>query len=224
MSHSDAANLIQSGAVFSASGAGYFIKAAAVFGVILAVALPRLRQHHPHERFGAANLVTTIRAALVALVGGGIGEPHTDGMLFITIALALLATILDGVDGWVARRLRLQSAFGARFDVEIDALLILLLSILAWRYHKAGIWVLASGLTRYAFVAAARMWRWMQRPLHGTFRGKLICVVQIAGLLLALHPAVRPPVSAVIAGASLAGLWYSFLVDTHTLWTQRSDG
>ena len=63
-------------------------------------------------------------------------------------------TLLDGVDGWLARRHRIASAFGARFDMEIDALLILALSVLAWRHEKAGAWVVASGLLRYAFVAA----------------------------------------------------------------------
>jgi phosphatidylglycerophosphate synthase len=220
----DPANLIQSDAVFPASDAGYFVKAAAILGVILAVALPRVREYHPYERFGAANLVTTARAVLVALVGGVIGEPHADGTLLLTITLALLATTLDGVDGWIARRLHQESPFGARFDVEIDALLILFLSILAWRYDKAGAWVLASGLTRYGFVAAGRAWPWMQRPLRGSFRGKLICVVQIAGLVLTLHPAIPRPASAVIAGASLAALWYSFFVDTRALWTQRAHG
>jgi phosphatidylglycerophosphate synthase len=222
MSHSNCANLIQFDAVFLASHAGYFVKAATILGVILAIALPRVREYHPYGRFGAANLVTTARAGLVALVGAVIGEPHADGTLFMTIALALAATILDGVDGWIARRRRLQSAFGARFDVEVDSLLIFFLAILAWRYDKAGAWVLASGLTRYGFVAAGRVWRWMQRPLRGTFRGKLICIVQITGLLLALHPAIQRPDSAVIAGASLVALWYSFFVDTRALWTLRS--
>ena len=42
-------------------------------------------------------------------------------------------TALDGVDGWLARRSGIASAFGARFDMEIDALLILVLAVLAWR-------------------------------------------------------------------------------------------
>ena len=38
---------------------------------------------------------------------------------------------------------RSRARFGARFDMEIDALLILALSILAWRHGKAGAWVVA---------------------------------------------------------------------------------
>jgi phosphatidylglycerophosphate synthase len=208
--------------VFATPGPAYFAKAAAVFGAILLVALPRVHAHHPHERFGAANSVTTLRAALVAGVAALIGEPHSVPIVAAAIAVSLLATALDALDGWLARRLRQESRFGARFDIEVDALLIQVLSILAWRYGKAGPWVLASGLTRYLFVAAGRIWPWLRAPLPGTTRGKTICVAQIAGLLIALVPAVRPPASDLVAAASLGALWYSFLVDTRSLWRRAA--
>ena len=44
------------------------------------------------------------------------------------------------------------SSFGARFDMETDALLILVLAALVWQHGKAGPWILAAGLMRYAFV------------------------------------------------------------------------
>lgn len=209
--------------MFPVPGLPYFLKAAAVFGAILAIALPRRREHHPFPRFGAANQITIGRAALVSLVAAFVGEPHTVGALAAVLAMGLIATILDGVDGWAARRQRLESAFGARFDQEIDALLIQALSILAWRYDKAGAWVLASGLTRYVFVGAGRLWPWLRGSLPGTARGKAVCVVQIAGLLVALLPAVRRPASSIVAAASLAALWYSFFVDTRSLWQRRLD-
>ena len=59
----------------------------------------------------------------------------------------------------------MASAFGARFDMETDALLIQVLAILAWQYGKAGPWVLVSGLLRYLFVAAGWVWPWMREPL-----------------------------------------------------------
>jgi len=129
--------------------------------------------------------------------------------------------MLDGVDGWLARRTGMASAFGARFDMEVDALLILALSIAVWRHGKAGAWMIASGLLRYTFVAAGAAWTWMREPLAPTNRARVICVVQIAALLAALLPNVHPPASAAIAGAGLAALAYSFAVDTKRLWQQR---
>ena len=43
------------------------------------------------------------------------------------VVLSTLALVLDVVDGWVARRTRTSTAFGARFDGEVDAFLILVL-------------------------------------------------------------------------------------------------
>lgn len=206
-----------------ALGADYLVKAAAVFGVILLIAIPRRRAHHPFDRFGPANQVTALRAVIVALLAALIGEPHTNALAVAAVTAGSGCALLDGVDGWLARRSHMASAFGARFDMEVDALLILALSILAWRYEKAGAWVLASGLTRYVFVAAGILWPWLRTPLPGTIRGKTICVVQIAGLLIALLPAIASPASAWIAALSLAGLWYSFLVDIRWLWLRRSD-
>jgi phosphatidylglycerophosphate synthase len=37
---------------------------------------------------------------------------------------------LDGLDGWLARRFGLASAYGARFDMEVDGFLILVLALL----------------------------------------------------------------------------------------------
>ncbi len=96
-----------------------------------------------------------------------------------SVVIASVAAALDGVDGWIARRTRTASAFGARFDMETDALLILVLSALVWRSGKAGAWVLASGLMRYAFVAAATIWPWMQEPLEPSRRRQAVCVVQV---------------------------------------------
>lgn len=163
-----------------------------------------------------------LRALLVALTAAFIGEPAIPAFVLAAISAAAIATILDGVDGWLARRTQMASAFGARFDMEIDALLIQVLAILAWRYGKAGPWVVVSGLLRYLFVAAGWLWPWMQRPLFPSVRRKAICIVQIAGLLLTILPAIPHPASAQIAALSLAALAYSFLVDTAWLWRTRA--
>jgi len=159
-----------------------------------------------------------IRALLVALIAALIGEPVRQEFAMAAAGAATIATLLDGADGWLARRTGMASAFGARFDMETDALLIQVLAILCWQYGKAGAWVLISGLLRYMFVAAGWVWPWIQRPLFPSLRRKTICVVQIVGLMLTILPAIAPPLSAAIAAASLAALTYSFLVDTLWLW------
>src|SRR5262245_44224507 len=188
----------------------YAAKAAAAFGAAMLLSIGFLRQHHPFARLGAANQITTVRALLVALVVCLIGEPRVPAIAASAAVASVVVALLDGVDGWLARRHRIASDFGARFDMEIDALLILALSVLAWRFGKAGVWVVLSGALRYAFVAAGARWTWLQAPLPPSRRRQAICVVQIAALTLAIVPAVPPPVSAALAAAALAALVWSF--------------
>jgi phosphatidylglycerophosphate synthase len=170
--------------------------------------------------FGPANQITLVRALLVAGLATLCGQPATPAVAWNVVFIAIVAALLDGIDGWVARRTGTVSAFGTRFDMETDAALILVLAILVWQHGKAGPWVLLSGLLRYAFVAAGWLWRWMRAPLASSLRGRIICVVQIGALVFAIAPAIRPPASSAVAAVGLLALCYSFLVDALRLWRQ----
>jgi phosphatidylglycerophosphate synthase len=192
----------------------YPLKAAAIFSIVMLLALAHVHEYHPFARFGPANQLTTARAVVVALIASLIGEMGLSPVASTAALAGVGALALDGLDGWTARRTRMTSPFGARFDVEIDALLIQALAILVWQHGKAGWWVLFSGLIRYGFVAAGWLWPRMNRPLPPTSRGRLICFIQISALILAVTPAITPPVSTTIAALGLAALSWSFLVDT----------
>lgn len=207
-------------------------KAGIIFLAAILVVAGRVQAYHPHSRFGPANAMTTVRLALVALLVAAIGEAATMTLAWAATAVALVASALDGLDGWLARRSTLSSAFGARFDMETDALLILVLSVLAWRWERAGAWVLACGLMRYAFVAGAWAWPWLERPLPPSWRRKFVCVVQIVGLAIVVAPAgtdlVRSgteaplPLAPGVAAVTLAILTWSFAVDVWWLAVRRS--
>jgi phosphatidylglycerophosphate synthase len=201
---------------------GFVFKTGAIFLASMLVAASRVGADHPHARFGPANTLTTLRLALVALIAAALREPHTAVLAWAVTTVAVVVSALDGVDGWLARRSTLTSAFGARFDMETDALLILVLSALAWRWERAGVWVLACGLMRYAFVAAAWAWPWMARPLLPSWRRKFVCVVQIGGLAIVVAPVLQPPLSAWLAAATLVVLTWSFAVDVRWLAVRES--
>ena len=205
-------------------GALYPLKAATVLALVMIVAISLVRAHHQFARFGPANQLTTARAVLVALVAGLIGEPKVPLVAAAATGAAAIVTGLDGVDGWLARKSTIASEFGARFDMEVDALLIMALAILAWQHGKAGGWVLLSGLLRYAFVAAGWLAPWLARPLPPSRRRQTICVVQIVGLCLATAPIVKAPLSALAAATALAALVGSFLVDIVWLWRMKCLG
>lgn len=199
-------------------GALYPGKAAAVFAVWMAMAFGYVGAHHPYVRFGPANYVTTIRVMMVALIASLIGEPEiSQAALAASIATAVM-TVLDGVDGWLARRSRMTSAFGARFDMETDAALVMVMSILIWLYGKAGVWALLGGMMRYIFVIAGWWLPWMARPLRPTRRARTITVCHMVALSVGLAPFVPIPLSAIVVGSTTAALSWSFAVDVRRLW------
>jgi phosphatidylglycerophosphate synthase len=207
-----------------ALGAAYPLTAALVLAVVVVEMTLRINErNHPFAEFGPANAVTLARATIVALVTAAIGERKEPAIAAVAATAAIAVTLMDGVDGWLARRSGMSSAFGARFDMEVDALLIQALSILVWIYDKAGVWVVLSGALRYVFVAAGWVWPWMERPLEPSRRRQTVCVVQIVALIAALEPFVARPYSTAVAAFALAVLAGSFLVDTWWLVLHRRE-
>lgn len=174
----------------------------------------------PHGALGWANRVTLVRSVLVALVAGGlIAGAYTDA-IWQWLLIAVTALLLDGVDGWVARYTRSHSNFGARFDMELDALLIMLLCIGLWQLEPLAAWVLLIGGMRYLFVLASLPFPWLMAPLFASFRRKAVCVWQVAALLLALIPLTSPLAASLLAISALLSLAYSFGFDVWWLYRQ----
>ncbi len=212
--------LLLAGAAWHALGASpRFVVAATVVYLLLAALLAwRLPAG---VALGAANRVTLGRAVLVCLLAAALVDPEwlvrrTDWL----VGVALVALAADGLDGAVARRTGTQSAFGARFDMELDAALILVLCLCVAAVGKAGVWVLAIGGMRYAFVAAMWPCPWLAAPLPERWRRKAVCVWQVASLVIALSPPVTPAMAVALLGSALALLAWSFAVDIR--WLHRA--
>lgn len=93
-------------------------------------------------------LVTAGRGALTCvLIARG---PAWSGPVIATGILTVFA--LDGLDGWLARRMDSVSVLGERLDMETDSLLVLGTCLLLVLQRNLGLWALASGLLRYAYV------------------------------------------------------------------------
>ncbi|GII76779.1 membrane protein [Sphaerisporangium rufum] len=195
--------------------------AGTAYAVILAAILTGALLRSRARSLGPAGLVTLARAELVggvtALVAMDLLGAHAPAAF--VVALAAVALVLDGVDGHVARRTGTVSALGARFDMEVDAFLILVLSVFVAR--SAGPWVLAIGLMRYAFVAAGRLAPWLRAPLPPSFARKTVAASQGVILVVVAAGVAAPPVAAGLAGLALGLLAWSFGRDTGWLWRHR---
>jgi phosphatidylglycerophosphate synthase len=193
-----------------------------LYAFVARLVLRKLPAEHPGPGIGWANRVTLGRAALALPVFALALEPGSLGAsgFWWVITLSTVVMLLDGVDGRIARRTGTETAFGARFDMELDAALIMALSLLAWRSGKVGAWVLLIGLMRYGFVAASWRWPALAAELPPSTRRKVVCVVQGVVLLVALGPIIPVPMAVAVTAAGLVALSYSFAVDVR--WALRA--
>ncbi len=192
--------------------------------LVMAVAAPRLAL--PGQAFGAANQVTLARAVLVSLIAGLLAPSAPGGYLAAWAAVAIAATALslDGVDGWLARRSGRVSSFGARFDMETDALLALVLSLLVFSFDKAGAWIIAAGGARYAFLLTGKALPQLRGTLPPRWRRQAVCVLLIVALTICLAPVVEQPFSGVVAAIAVMAVAWSFAVDIVWLWRRPKHG
>jgi phosphatidylglycerophosphate synthase len=173
---------------------------------------------------GPADVVTLARAALVggvvALVADRLGTGHLP--VATLVVLSSVALILDAVDGKVARYTRTVSALGARFDMEVDAFLVLVLSV-----HVAVLvspCALVIGGMRYAFVVASWAMPWLSGALPTRYSAKVVAALQ--GIVLVVAAALvlpRPAATALVVAALVALLW-SFGQSVAWLWRARAVG
>jgi phosphatidylglycerophosphate synthase len=190
----------------------------AVAGGLITVALHRSWT----GALGPANRVTLARAMLVGGVTAMVADAMTNRPpLPLLVVLASVALALDAVDGYVARRTGSTSKLGARFDMEVDAFLIMVLSVFDSR--TLGWWVLAIGAMRYAFVAAGWALRWLRASLPESYARKTVAAIQGIALVAGGSRLFPHAVSMLIVGFALATLVWSFGRDVVWLWRARTE-
>ncbi len=172
------------------------------------------------RRIGPANAVTLVRAtlavAVAVLVVGALARSMPVAPL---VGLAAAALALDAVDGWVARRTGTATAFGARFDGEVDAFLIAALSVYAATIY--GPWVLAIGAARYAFLAGELSRPWMRVPLPPRRWRKAVAAAQGIVLTVAAAEVLPRGLTQALLALALAALAVSVGECTWWLWRRR---
>jgi phosphatidylglycerophosphate synthase len=166
---------------------------------------------------GWPNRVTLVRALIAALLVGHLLVPERRE---VAALLALVAVLSDAIDGWLARRLSAGSDFGARFDMETDAALLLVLCLLLFAQGIAGPWVLALGAARYVFIAGLALAPWLDRQLPPSDRRRNAAAATMVALVLALMPMVPAGIAQALAAAATILTLASFAIDA--VWLART--
>ena len=178
------------------------------------------RQTGPAVRLTAASWVTLARATLAVAVAVLAVDSFTHGIpVALLVTLAAVALCLDAVDGWLARRTGEVTELGARFDGEVDAFLILALSV--YVAPECGWWVLAIGAARYLFLAGEWLLPWMRAPLPPRRWRKLVAATQGVVLTVAAAGVLPRALAQALLLAALALLTASMAQCTWWLWRRR---
>ncbi len=217
------ASVILFGATLYASGAGLIV-ATAGYALLAGIMLIGLVYSGIAAPFGVANTITLGRAGMIMIVAGFAIDTMAYGPAawWIAAGLATAAFLLDGVDGWAARRGGRCTGFGARFDMEVDAVFALVVAAVLWQAGKVGAWIMLIGALRYAFIFAGALFPMMLRPLPPSNRRRAVCAIQGGALCVALVPFVSAPVATGLAGMALLATAASFAIDT--VWLLRRRG
>jgi phosphatidylglycerophosphate synthase len=151
---------------------------------------------------GLANGVTAVRLALalaLALLGrGGRGE--------VLAAVVITVLLLDGLDGWLARRRGTASAFGAHFDMETDALLVLVVGLVLWQRGPLGAWILLPGMLRYLYVLCLALVPPRGGEMPRSRFGRHAFTLLILGFTIALAFSGELATSAAALGSAAVGV------------------
>jgi phosphatidylglycerophosphate synthase len=169
---------------------------------------------------GPADKVTLARAIL----SGGVAALAVDSLsrpvpVAALVGLTIGALLLDAVDGYVARRTGTCSDLGARFDMEVDAFLLLVLSV--YLVPQVGGWVLAIGAMRYAFVLGIWTLPWMRTTLPPRYWRKVVAATQGVALVVGSAGVLPHPLTVAGLLVALLLLSESFGRDVVWLWLQR---
>ncbi len=170
----------------------------------------------------AANVITWGRLALIPVFVVALESHRRTGVeweRWMALTVFCVASLLDGVDGWVARRFNQQTEVGAFLDPLADKLLVVsALALLTWKGSRLiplpvfllGFAVLRDSLLALGFIALR--WTTGGPQIHPHWLGKVATFTQMGTVAwtLAAWSASGQFILAVAATALTvaSGLWY----------------
>lgn len=160
------------------------------------------------------NLISMLRIALVAPLLATILYERYE----LALAIAALAGISDGVDGWLARRFHWQSRLGSMLDPAADKLMLVGCMVALGWLHEAPRWLVILVVARDVVIAlGALAWHRLLHNFeaHPSWLSKTTTVAQIGFVLLVLadhafdwHLPMAPAVWIVAVLTAASGLDY----------------
>lgn len=170
------------------------------------------------KNFNVADKITLSRwilfttSALVAIL-------LKDSNWWVLIGVSL-AVALDGLDGWMARKLQIASEYGRILDMEVDHMTTSLLVAISVMIIGISPWLLCLNLLRplYLLFGKQKLQEKEYRSQAHLLRAKVICILSQILLIINLAPIFSLETKEFLSLINLILLSYSFTVD---LWLEH---
>lgn len=193
--------------------------------ILLRIGIPL--NYHPrqkvlHSNLGYGTWITITRAMLIAILAGYLFQPWplsrlvpgwpswTPGILY------LAASLLDYLDGRVARASQQETRLGAFLDINIDALGLLVAALLAVWYGQLPVAYLSVGAAYYLFIFGIWLRKKYSKPVFEVKprrSARIIAGFQMGFVGIALLPVISPPIKIVAAYIFMIPLLVGFAND-----------
>lgn len=166
-------------------------------------------------------VLTLMRIALIPVLVVTFYLP-IEGSNQITVILFVLAAITDGLDGWIARRFRMTSSFGAFLDPVADKLMVaVVLLLIVQRHPEIGIALSAAVIIgREITISALREWMAAVGEagrVKVAWLGKVKTIVQMVAIGFMLYGEPIGPIPVLNIGR-----WLLILAAVLTIWSMLS--
>jgi CDP-diacylglycerol--glycerol-3-phosphate 3-phosphatidyltransferase len=193
--------------------------------ILLRIGLPL--NYHPrkkvlHSNLGYGTWITITRAMLIAMVAGYLFQPWPQSHLFpgrlswTPGTLYLTASLLDYLDGRVARAGENETRLGEFLDINIDALGLLIAPLLAVWYDQLPGAYLSVGAAYYLLVFGIWLRKKYSKPVYKIKprrSARIIAGFQMGLVGFALLPVISPPITTVAAYIFMIPLLAGFAKD-----------
>lgn len=184
---------------------------------------------HLEENFlfatlGAANWITLVRASSIVALAGFLplaflpdhGLLSQDPLAWVPGIIYLVISMLDLLDGYVARRQRRETELGKQLDIVTDAAGLLVASLLAVALGRLPFIYLLVGLAYYFYVFGIWLRQRQALPLvdlQSRPYARIIAGCQMGLVAMALLPIFKPVFTSLAAYIFMIPLLIGFLRD-----------
>lgn len=206
--HAAAMLLAAAVTVMAPSGVWAALAAACSFAALVY----RARPWRASPYGGYANQLTALRLGLLVAAAAAMTEVPTAWFW----SLLALNVAVDVADGYVARRTRQVSPFGAVFDREVDAVFVLVAYLYFFVVAGLGAWVLVPGLLPYLYRLSTLARRDKPAAEHRERLAPFLAGANFVVLLVAVAAPPHLQLRVVLFSAALVGV--SFLLSFVSLY------